>query len=70
MGIAIHFAFKNHSRIIDWLKLEGTFKIIHPPQAISRIALWNFRKLNFDLFKDFLVGIPQIRAVEDKGEVK
>lgn len=36
-------------------------------RAISKIATLDFRRVDFDLFRDLLGGIPRLRTLEDRG---
>lgn len=44
------------------------FEILHGRnKAISRTAVLDVRRTNFDLFRDLLGGIPWVRALESEG---
>lgn len=46
-------------------------RILHRgSQAVSRPRTHNFQKANFGLFKDLLIRIPWVRALEQKGNIE
>lgn len=60
MKVVGSFECSNHE-IVELRILHGRNK------AISGIAILDFRRANFDIFKDLLAGIPSVTALEGKG---
>jgi len=80
-GVLLDLVFTNKERLVGDVKAGGSlgcsnhevvkFKILYGRiKAISRSATLGFRRVNFDLFKDLLEGIPWARALEGKGAHK
>jgi len=80
-GVLLDFVLINGEGLVEDVKAGGSlgcsdhealeFRILRGgSRAISRIKTLDFRRDNFDLFKELLGGIPLLRALEGRGESK
>jgi len=77
-GVLLDLVLTNKNRLLEDVKVGGSlgcrdhemveFRILRGgSRAISRITALDFRRANFDFFKDLLGGIPWVRALEGRG---
>jgi len=76
--VLLDHVLTNEQELVDHVKAGGSlgcsdhemveFRILRGgSRAISRITTLDFRRANFELFKDLLGEIPWVRALEGKG---
>ncbi|KAJ7400195.1 hypothetical protein BTVI_107529 [Pitangus sulphuratus] len=77
-GVLLDLLLTNQEGLVEDVKVGGSLdcsdhemvelRILHGgSKAVSRTRALNFQRANFDLFKDLLIGIPWVKALEDKG---
>jgi len=77
-GVLLDLVLTNREGLVENVKVGGSlgcsdhemveFRILHGgSRAISRIKNLDFRRANFDLFKELLGGIPWVGSSEGRG---
>lgn len=73
-GVLLELGFANKEKLVSVAVVGGSLgcKMVEfliscgRNKAVNRIAALNFKRANFDFFKDVLGGIPWTRVLEGK----